>query len=151
MEYANTSSDATITILDAANNPQMSRLSFFLRYLSIFLSIEIFGVLRVISRVQADVFPTVHALHDLDLSSDILRGTGIYQPLGKYFSIQSYPIVHTERVHPTFLMNLSYMYCCIICIVLNDTINIYIKACHMLFHYVRVYHISHVITLSLYI
>ena len=105
----------------------------------------------MISRVQADVFPTVHALYDLDLSSDILRGTGIYQPLGKYFSIQSYPIVHTERVHPTFLMNLSYMYCCIICIVLNDTINIYIKACHMLFHYVRVYHISHVITLSLYI
>ena len=32
----------------------------------IFLSIEIFDILRVISLMRADVFPTVHALHDLD-------------------------------------------------------------------------------------
>ena len=30
----------------------------------IFLSIDIFEFLRVISRIQADVFPTLHALHD---------------------------------------------------------------------------------------
>ena len=74
--------------LDALSTPQISRLSFVLRYLSIFLTVNIFGVLRVIPCVRADFFPTVPALHDLDLSSVILRGTDIYHLLGAYCSLQ---------------------------------------------------------------
>ena len=69
----------------------------------IFLSIRIFDVLRVISRVQEDIFPTVYNLHNLALSSDILWGAGIYYPLGTYCSLQSYPLGHVERVRPTDL------------------------------------------------
>ena len=67
----------------------------------IFLSIKIFDVLRVISRVREDVFPIVHTLHNLDISSGILRGPGIYYPLGTYCSLQSCPLGHVERVRPT--------------------------------------------------
>ena len=74
--------------LDALSTPQISRLSFVLRSLSIFLTVNIFGVLRVISCVRAYFFPTVPALHDLDLSSVILRGTYIYHLLGAYYSLQ---------------------------------------------------------------
>ena len=72
LEADSTSSNAAITTLDTLSTPQIYRLYFVIRYLSIFLYINIFGVLCVISRVQADVFPTVPALHDLDLSSGIL-------------------------------------------------------------------------------
>ena len=75
-------------IFDALGTPQISRLSFVLRYLLIFISINIFGVLHVISCVQAYVFPTVPDLHDLALSSVILQGTGIYHLLGAYYSLQ---------------------------------------------------------------
>ena len=98
-EAANTSSNATsttsgaaITTLHAASTPQMYRISFVLQSLSIFISINIFDVLRVISRVREDVFPTVHTLHDMALSSRILQGTGIYYPLGTYCCFQSYPL-----------------------------------------------------------
>ena len=83
-----TSSNATITTLDAASTPQMSRLSFILKSLSIVISIKIFGVLRVLSSEQADVFPTVPDLQDLDISSGIPRGPGIYHLLVTYCSLQ---------------------------------------------------------------
>ena len=78
METAITSSDAARKTLDDLSTRQISRPSFVVQYLLIFISINIFGVLRVISRVRADVFPTVPALHNLTLSSGILRGPGIY-------------------------------------------------------------------------
>ena len=109
-EAANTSSDDAITTLDAARAPQMSRPYFSLRSLSRYISINIFDVLCVISRVQSDVFPTVHDLHDLDLSLGILRQPSIYYPLGTYCSIHSYPLVHMEHVHPThsfFILTVS--------------------------------------------
>ena len=58
-EAANTSSDASIThkyLVCASSYVKHHR----------FLSIEIFDVLRLVSRVRADVFPTVHTLHDLE-------------------------------------------------------------------------------------
>ena len=67
----------------------------------IFLSIKIFDVLPVISRVRADIFPIVHAFQDLDLSSGILEGPGIYYLLGTYYSIQYYPLGHVEYARPT--------------------------------------------------
>ena len=74
--------------LDALSTPQISCLYLVLRSLSIFISINIFGVLRVISCVRANVFPNVPDMHDLDLSSVILRGMGIYHLLGAYCSLQ---------------------------------------------------------------
>ena len=82
-----TSSNTTITTLDAASTPQMSRLFFILKYLSIVISIDIFGVLHVLSREQIDIFQTVPAFHDLDISLGIPRGPVIYHPLGTYCSL----------------------------------------------------------------
>ena len=82
-------------------------MSFVLRYLLIFLSIKIFGVLHVISRMQEDVFPTATDLHNLAVSSIILRGPGIYHPLITYCSIQSEPLVHVERICPTISLNFN--------------------------------------------
>ena len=102
-DSARISSHAAITSLYTASTPQMSRLSFVLLSLSRFLSIGIFGVLRVISRVQSAVFPTMQAFQDLDLSSGILRGPGIYHSLGIYCSVQSYNLGHVEHVRPTMI------------------------------------------------
>ena len=55
----------------------------------------------MVSRVLADIFATMHDFHDMDLSSGILRGTSIYYLLGMYCILQSYPLGHVERVHPT--------------------------------------------------
>ena len=87
-DSASTSSDAAITTLDATKTPQISCLYFVLQFLSIFLSINIFSVLRVIPRVREYFFPTVTSLQNLAVSSGILRGTGIYRPLDMYCSIQ---------------------------------------------------------------
>ena len=67
----------------------------------IFISIHIFDVLRVLSRMRADVFPIVHALYSLAISSGILRSPGIYHPLGTYRILQSYPLGQVERFRPT--------------------------------------------------
>ena len=85
-----------------ASPQKKSPLSFVLQYLSIFISINIFGILRMISCVRVDFFPTVHNLHGLSLSSGIIQGTVIYHPMGMYCIIQSYPLVHVERVCPTY-------------------------------------------------
>ena len=77
LEAFSTSSNSAITTLDTLSTPQISRLSFVVLYLSIFLYINIFGGLRIISRMQADVFPTVPALYAMALSSGIMRGLGI--------------------------------------------------------------------------
>ena len=69
--------DAAITTLDTLSTPQIYRMSFVLRYLSIFISINIFDVLGLISRVRADLFPTMTISHDMYLSSGILQGPGI--------------------------------------------------------------------------
>ena len=79
LEAASTSSVDAGTKLDYIRTRQIYSFQFFaLKSLLIFIPINIFGVLRVISRVRADVFPTVPALHNLTLSSGILRGPGIY-------------------------------------------------------------------------
>ena len=88
LEADSTSLDVAIMKFDALSTPQISRLSFVLRSLLIFLSINIFGVLRVISCVRVDVFSIVPDLLNLDLSSVILQGTDIYHLLGEYFSLQ---------------------------------------------------------------
>ena len=72
----------------------MSRLSFVLKYTSIFISIDIFDVLCMISRVQVYVLETVQDLHDLDISSGFIKGAGISYSLVTYGVLQYYPIVH---------------------------------------------------------
>ena len=62
-DAANTRPYATIMALDAASTPKMSLMFLVLRYISLFLSITIFGVFRMISRMRVDVFLSVHALH----------------------------------------------------------------------------------------
>ena len=86
-ETSSTSLDADITILDALSTPHIFWCIFVLQYLSIFISTNTFGVLCVISRVRADVFPNMHNFHDMNLSWGILRGPGIYHLLGTYCSI----------------------------------------------------------------
>ena len=46
-------------------------------------------VVLVISRVRADLLPNVPSLHNLDVSSGILQGAGIYHLMGEYYSLQS--------------------------------------------------------------
>ena len=100
-DAVSTSYNAAITTLDASSTPQISHLSFVLQSLSRFLYINIFDILRMVSRVLADIFATMHDFHDMDLSSGILRGTSIYYLLGMYCILQSYHIGNMERVHPT--------------------------------------------------
>ena len=46
-------------------------------------------VLHVISHVGADLLPNVSSWHNLDVSSGILQGAGIYHLMGEYYSLQS--------------------------------------------------------------
>ena len=110
LEALSTLSYSANTTLDTLSNPKISRLSFVVQSMLIFLFIKIFGALRAISCVQADVFPTGLNLKNWALSSGIILGLGIYHPLGAYCSLQSWTIGHVERGYPTISLTFKTLY-----------------------------------------